>query len=156
MCGRLDCYLQAFSTLHKARDVKRGSAGTNFQAPQKPLLLLSVLDGIASGLIKRNFIELSAELETSFGAYCSRLAPGDVSISMAQPFYDMGGEGFWSLIAEPGVTHQDGLVFNSVDELRRSYLGARFADDLYPLLLMKSSREKLRSLLKTTYFLKEN
>ena len=152
MCGRLDCYLQSFSKLRTDKNSKRWSADTCYRAPHKPFLLLSILDLISSGSITKNFIEPSFELAETFNGYWSKIMPSDTSALMSTPFYDLESEDFWNLVGQPGIPHKSGLTINSVKQLRALYLGAKFATDLYPLLVMMSSREKLRSLLITTYF----
>ena len=55
-------YLKSFSRLRTYKDRKKWSALTNYQAPHKPFLLLSIMDLIVQGTITENFIEPSFEL----------------------------------------------------------------------------------------------
>lgn len=153
MCGKLDCYLQSFSKLRTDKNSKRWSADTCFQAPHKPLLLLSILDLISSGSITKNFIEPSFELAETFNGYWAKVMPVGTSASMSYPFYHLETADFWHLIEQPSTPHEAGRTVSSVKRLRELYLGARLDDELFPLLVMDSSREKLRELLITKYFL---
>ena len=152
MCGKIDCYLKAFSSLRTDKNRKRWSADTCFQAPHKPFLLLSILDLIASGSITKNFIEPSFELAETFAEYWSRVMPIGTSGSMSYPFYHLESSGFWHLINQPETSLEKGRTISSVKLLRELYLGARFDNDLFPLLVMESSRQRLRTAVISTFF----
>jgi putative restriction endonuclease len=152
MCGRLDHYLEAFSSLSTNRNRNHWPEATQYQAPHKPFLLLSILDLIASGSITRNFIEPSFELAETFAGYWQRLMPLGSSGSMSYPFYFLYTSEFWNLVGQPGHPHRTGRTISSVKKLRKFYLGAKFNDELYPLLVMESSREKLRMALLQAFF----
>ncbi|MCP3887686.1 MAG: HNH endonuclease [Desulfobulbaceae bacterium] len=152
MCGKLDCYLQSFAALRTDKNRKRWTGATCCRAPHKPFLLLSILDLIASGSITRNFIEPSFGLAETFAGYWSRVMPIGTSGSVSYPFYHLSTSGFWHLAEQTDSPHERGRTVSSVKRLRELYLGARVDDDLYPLLVMESSREKLRRILITTYF----
>jgi putative restriction endonuclease len=152
MCGRLDHYLQVFAALRTDKNRKRWSAETCFQAPHKPFLLLSILDAIASSAVTRNFIEPSFELAETFAGYWSLVMPPGTSGSLSYPFYHLQSSSFWRLVSQPGIPDERGRAIGSVKLLRKYYLGARFDDELFPLLVMETSREKLRSVLIETYF----
>jgi putative restriction endonuclease len=152
MCGKIDCYLQSFSKLRTDKSSKRWSADTCSRAPHKPLLLLSILDLIASGSITKNFIEPSFELAETFNSYWSKVMPIGISASMSYPFYHLETADFWHLKAQSDIPHQRGRTVSSVKRLKELYFGACFDDDLFPLLIMESSREKLRDTLITNYF----
>lgn len=74
---------------------------------------------------------------------------------MSYPFYHLESADFWELKPQPGLQHQRGLSISSVKRLRQLYLGAQFCENLYPLLQMPSSREKLRMVLIEKYFAQE-
>ena len=152
MCGRLDYYLNAFATLRTDSSRKNWTNVTFYRSPYKPFLLLAILDFIESGVIVRNFIEPSFELAQTFQSYCTLLLPTERKASMSYPFYHLESAPFWELKPQPGQQHQRSLSVSSVKRLRQLYLGAQFSDDLYPLLQMPSSREKLRTVLIEKYF----
>lgn len=151
MCGMLDNYLETFSQLKTASGQKDWGESTNHMSPSKPLLLLSVLDLIGCGSISRNFIEPSFELTDIFRAYLCSLKIEKIS-SMAYPFIFLMRDGFWSLRPKSGGALQPGQVFSNMELLAQHYYGAVLDADLYPLLQMGVSREKLRKVLIEKYF----
>lgn len=151
MCGRLDYFMNVFATLRTDGPKKNWTSLTYNRSPYKPFLLLAVLDFIESGIIVSNFIEPSFELAQAFQNYCTLLLPPERKASMSYPFYHLESA-VWQLKPHPGLQHQRGLAVSSVKRLRQLYLGAQFSEDLFTLLQMPSSREKLRAVLVNTYF----
>lgn len=152
MCSRLDHYLWLFATINTDKSRNRWGRETCNRAPHKPFLLLSIFDLIATDQIKRNFVEISHELAELFSSYWSKVMPVGTSSSMSYPFYHLSTAEFWHVVEQPGFPHEAGRTVSSMKRLRELYLGARFSDDLYPLLVMESSREKLHYVLVSTYF----
>lgn len=62
-------YIKTFSILRSDTSRSRWTAATKFCAPHKPLLLLAVIDLIAQGSIKTNFIEFTSDLEELFNIH---------------------------------------------------------------------------------------
>lgn len=151
----LDDYLQQFSKIKTDKNKNRWSALTCHCAPHKPFLLLSILDLIGSGSISNNFIEPGFELAESFSRYWQKVMPLGTSSSMSYPFYHLDTSDFWQLQPQPGCTHRRGLTVGSVKRLRELYLGAKFADDLWPFLLKEVTREQFRAKLISTFFAPE-
>lgn len=152
MCGRLDYYLDAFSSLKTSKNRLHWPEATLHRAPHQPLLLLSVLDEIGSGATLRNFIPPTQELEETFAGYWQKVMPGSTRPSMASAFLRLSSSSFWGLVERPGESRQEKQPIHSVKRLRKFYLGAKFNEDLYPLLVMQTSREKLRSAILEAYF----
>ena len=148
----LDQYLINFSRLRTDKNRKRWSALTAFQAPNKPFLLLSIMDLIAQGLIAQTFIEPSFELLDTFNTYWNSVMPIGSKTSMAYPFYHMRTEPFWQLMPNEGYEDQAGLTVSSMVKLREIYSGARMDDELFQLLCNPETREQLRAILIKTYF----
>jgi putative restriction endonuclease len=155
MCSRLTHYLQLFSAIRTDKNRQRWGQETQHRAPHKPFLLLSILDLMGTGQLNRNFVEISFELAEFFSNYWSKIMPVGTSGSMSYPFYHLSTAEFWHLVEQPGTPHKNGRTVTSVKRLRELYLGARFDDDLYALLVMESSREKLRNVLVSTYFFED-
>ena len=151
MCGQLDSYLIAFAKLRIDRNKTKWSSLTNYCSPYKPFLLLSILDHIATSRITSNFIEPSFELTETFLGYI-RLLPASRPASMSYPFYHLKSATFWQLATRPELQHRGGLTVSSMKRLRELYLGARIASDLFMLMQMEHSRQKLRAVLIQTYF----
>jgi putative restriction endonuclease len=62
----LEKYLRMFENLRTDKNRTRWSALTNFQAPHKPFVLLSVMDLVVQAQITENFIKPSLELVETF------------------------------------------------------------------------------------------
>lgn len=155
MCGEIDHYLHAFANLRTDRNRNSWSAETCYRAPHKPFLLLSVIDQVAQGSITRNFIEPTYELAETFVQYWNKVMPLGASGNVAYPYFYMGSEPFWDLVAKPGVEILAGKVVSSMKKIRELYLGAKLTEELYSLLLMPLARERLRGVLLENYFAPE-
>jgi putative restriction endonuclease len=148
----IDKYIQKFSNLNTDRGRHRWSAVTNHRAPHKPFLLLSVVDLFAQGEIKKNFIEPSYDLVSTFNGYWHAIMPLGSTTSMAYPFPRLKTDGFWKLIPNSGYESIIHIAFSSMVRLREVCAGARLDDDLFELLYRVDSRERLRAILIKTYF----
>jgi hypothetical protein len=73
-------------------------------------------------------------------------------VSIAVPFCRLEKDHFWHLVVQPGVAKDKGAQVGSLERLRHLYLGARFDEDLYPLLVMPGSRDRLREAVITAHF----
>jgi putative restriction endonuclease len=152
MCGKIDCYIKAFSELRTDKNKNRWSAATTFRAPHKPFLLLSILDLISEGLITKEFIEPTFELAETFAGYWNRIMPIGSSGIMAYPFFYMDSEPFWELVPRPGVKPPVGKTISSMKRIKEIYLGAKLDKEFFKLTLMESLRKRLQIVLINTYF----
>ena len=152
MCGMLDSYLQEFSKLRTDTNRNSWTKSTNYKSPYKPFLLLSILDLIGYGSITKNFIEPSFELTETFQGYIGLLPPMNRQASMAYPFFYMQSADLWNLQPRLDAKIRSVQAIGTMKKLRELYYGAKFSDDLFPLLQMQLSREKLRAVLIKTYF----
>jgi len=94
-------YLVRFARLH-TQSGNHWTALTRNKAPNKPLLLLTVLDLFAQGTIEVNFIEPTAELGELFASYWKVVMPVERKGNLAMPFFHLRKEGFFFFIAQPG------------------------------------------------------
>lgn len=152
MAGNIDCYIEAFKKLRTDRNRDRWTGLTMGRAPHKPFLLLSILDHIAEGLISSNFISPDYELVETFNRYWSRIMPLGSSSNMAYPFFHMEGESFWHLVPKPGSMASVGRAVTSIKLIKELFLGAKLDEELFPLLQMEQSRDRLRETLIKAYF----
>jgi putative restriction endonuclease len=157
----IEKYITAFGKLKRDINRQRWSASTNYGAPYKPTLLLTVLDLISQGLIKNNFIELTAELCDVFLIYWSRVIPPEQRSNIAMPFFYLKSDGFWHLIPVPGKENElesilrNNVALTTVTKLKEFTLGAKFDEELFGLLKIKENRDRLRSVLIDKYFAPE-
>ena len=90
----LSIYINSFKTIRTDVNRKRWTAITNYHAPYKPLLLMTVFDLIAQGEIKNNFIELTPEFCETFTLYWSKIMPPVRKGNIAMPFFYLTSDGF--------------------------------------------------------------
>ena len=150
-------YLKTFSTLRSDTSRNRWTAASKFRAPHKPLLLLAVIDLIAQGIIKTNFIEFTPDLGELFTIYWSRVMPPDQRSNIILPFYHLTSDKFWHHVPKPGMeavlaaTRQ----IRGVAQLQEIVMGVKLDDELYTLLCREDSRNLLRTVLIETCFAPE-
>ena len=123
---------------------------TNGQAPHKPFLLLSVLDGIELGWITSNQVELSRELIDTFYTYWNAIIGEDQNTTIALPFYHMKSESFWELVYQ-----QDEKEYKnspSLGGLKTRLKYAMIDPALYDMMDTDNGREEIRRLLIGSYF----
>jgi putative restriction endonuclease len=132
-------YLKTVSTLRSDTSRSRWTAATKYRAP---LLLLAVIDLIAQGIIKTNFIEFTPDLGELFTIYWSRVMPPDQRSNIILPFYHLGSDKFWHHIPKPGMeavlaaTRQ----IRGVAQLQEIVLGVKLDDELFSLLCLEETR----------------
>ncbi|MBI9092945.1 MAG: HNH endonuclease [Desulfobacterium sp.] len=137
------------------RGKHRWSSLTCHGAPHKPLLLLSLMDGFAQGLLVEPFIVPSQALLETFNQYWSRIMPRGKTTSMAYPFPRLKSDGFWERVPHPGYDPVTDYNVSSMVQLRKIYAGARMDQELFTLFCLPETRERLRGVLINTYFAPE-
>ncbi len=150
MCGRLDTYILSFSHLKAKKDKSRWASVSNYRSPEQPLVLLAVLDHIARGEILRNFIQPTVKLQETYHEYFAKLYPELEPPSIAPPFAELAQSTFWELLPKPHAKNVKLQTYATVEEFNADFFGAKFSDDLYMLLQMQHSRDKLRKALVTS------
>lgn len=166
-------YYNCFGNLNTAK--MKGLA-----APHKPLLLLSVLDLIETGIIKTNIIDLSDVLINRFKEN-TKIYIGTSTIftpNIGYPYFHLSSEPFWKLIhkLDSGNITNEGNFGNSkvprsaaaeskeiykpsafekptysIKGLRDRYIGAMIDKELFNLLQNQDVRAKYRTLLISRY-----
>lgn len=126
---------------------------TREQAPHKPFLLLSILDGIEQGWITDNRVELSQDLIDTFFTYWNAVMDDDRSTTIALPFYHMKSEPFWELEYKAGEKEYSSSP--SLGGLKERVAYAVVDPELYSLMNDPAGREKIRQLLAGHYFSEE-
>lgn len=149
-------YLSRFAHLHTQRDTHWTSL-TLHKAPNKPLLLLTVLDLFAQGTITSNLVEPTMELGELFARYWELVMPVERRGNLAMPFFHLRKDGFWHLVAQPGREEKLASLttMTSLVQLRELVLGATLDDELYMQMHQPAARTLLRSMLIEAYFAPE-
>lgn len=147
-------YLRKFARLHTAKSNTHWSASTRHRAPNKPLLLLAVLDQFAEGSITVNLIEPSDDLIDLYAIYMAKVMPSGRRGNFAMPFFHLRYDGFWHLLPRPGQETALGAMttMTSLGQVRANLLGAQLDDALFEALADAAYRDALRTVLIETYF----
>ncbi len=88
----LEFYKSQFAHLHVANS-------HGHQAPHKPLLLLSIMILVKTGIIKDQKIEITDILQKVFDSLASRMVSKDIKFNsnICMPYFHMRNEAFWNL-----------------------------------------------------------
>lgn len=120
-------------------------------APHKAILLLAVCDLIQHGVITGPFIPLDDNLSHAFNALWNKFVPIDSPFSrrLSYPFFHLSSSHFWHL--EKASSFSENKEYPSLSALKKSYIGASIDRDLFLLLTNPYYRNKIRSVLISTY-----
>ena len=121
-------------------------------APNKPLLLLAIIELIEQGQIRENKILPSPDLFETFMKYWSIVT--DRKPNLALPFFHLKNDGFWHLHANAGYETALSVVtqIKTVSRLREIISHAGFDGEFFYLLTNIHDREVIRQTLIDTYF----
>lgn len=143
----IEYYFQLFANLRTDKSADRWPDRVRNRAPQKPILLLSVLDLFELNKIDSNFVEITEDLLDLFDKYWLEVLPLTRPSTLAMPFVRMESEGFWRLVKRKEGESLFGRPERSVVQLRERAFGARLDKALYERLQVEADRSILRSVL---------
>jgi putative restriction endonuclease len=145
MTGGLNYYCRKFAKLNVSR-----SGGV---APNKPILLLSVIELISQGQIRQNQITLSAELIATFLNLWSHLELVRQP-NIGLPFFHLRGDGFWHHYPKPGFEPliNSHVKIRTVSALQQTVEYVYLDQELFELLRNPHSRATLTDILINTWF----
>jgi putative restriction endonuclease len=140
--------------VNKFTHLKRGHSQGR-PAPHKPILLLSILEGIETGEIIENKIRITPELVARFKDYWHQLVDDQgFTSNFSLPFYHLKSDGFWHLNTYLGrelvLTSSNSI--RSFAQLKEVIEFASFDEELFDLLLNEHTRLILKQALLTQYF----
>lgn len=123
-------------------------------APHKPILLLSVFDGVEKGYIADERIYITAELIALFKSNWQIWVKTDHIMNLTLPFYHLSSEPFWNLVLKEGqglpLTSRNSI--KSFSALVQSVKYAVIDKDLFYYLNQKEERDILRKAIIDKYF----
>ena len=140
-------YAKLFASLNTDKSASRWPDRTRNRAPQKPLLLLSVLDLFELGEISSNLIQITEDLLDLFDKYWVRVLPFMKPSTLAMPFVRMESDGFWNVARRTEGESLLGSPERSVAQLQERAFGARLDEALYQHLQLEENRRLIRSVL---------
>lgn len=136
-------YCQRLAELNVSNSRKRGNA------QYKPILLLSVIDLIARGIITTNEIPVSDELIQTFERYWNVIGSPSYKGGLHYPFLHLQNEGFWYLKFKPKF---NGLQPKTINKLKEAVEYAYLENELFNFLQDEFCRKELIDALVTAFF----
>lgn len=134
--------------------MKRGIAyGKHSNA--KPILILSVMDGIEKGNIIGNKIMYAKQLENSYLGFCNQYEPNVRYTLFFKPFYHLSRESFYSLVWKDKKEPVKNCHTPSAKYLRENLDYAYLDPELWDLLQNPQVRSEFRELI-INHYLKPN
>lgn len=134
----------------------RVDISSGYEKPYKPALILSTLDLIGSGQIKRNRIELSDALIERYKAYIGIVSREGDQPNIALPYWHLCGDGIWMVFGhsdEPLYAKGSATLPNaSVPSLRKISAYAAFEAGIFNILDVPNSRELVRGAIIVRFF----
>ncbi len=118
-------------------------------APHKPILVLTIIELIRTGAIKRNQIFLSSNLIEAFLQVWSYLGSEHHNPNISRPYFHLQGDKFWHLTPNPGfrkiITSK--IKLKNFQEVKQAVKYAQIDDALFELLQEPASRNSLMTIL---------
>ncbi|PKO13400.1 MAG: HNH endonuclease [Chloroflexi bacterium HGW-Chloroflexi-10] len=150
----LNHYIEQFSRLRTDKNKKHWPVMTNYRAPHKPFLLLTILDLAAQAGLPTNFIEITAELGEIFSQYWQTIMPVETHGNIALPFFHLRSSGFWHLIPIPEKAGdlENIRQVDTLSQLKKYILGAKLDEELFELIKIGENRNILRTAIIQSYF----
>lgn len=144
----LQYYAKKFAKLNVNKHRDRGPA------PHKPVLLISVIELIEQGKIRRNQVPLSPELISTFLKYWRSLVTTDHRSDISLPFVHLTGDKFWHLSFYPDseTATSKGLGSKGVTAVRRIVEYASLDSELFEILQDPGQRVILLRVLIDSWF----
>lgn len=146
MNSQFNKYIDSFKKLRRAPQYGG--------APHKPILLLSILEGVRRGEITSNKIYITPELVLCFKEFWSKIVTTPHQANFALPFYHMQSEAFWKLICKPGheIVLTASKSIKSLTSLDNSILYAEIDFELFILMCNEVNNNILKETIFSYYF----
>lgn len=121
-------------------------------APQKPVLLLTLLDLLDSGAVRANRFPMDAPLFAAFRRNWRMLVPEDgySPAKLLRPLFHLQGDGFWRLVDDRGGSPAGYIGSKSALQAQIRY--GRLDDRLFAVLERPEFRQLARLFLLNTFF----
>lgn len=122
-------------------------------APNKPILLLSVIELLSQKQLRKNQIPLTAELIATFLKLWSHLEPvrkPDIGL----PFFHLTSDGFWHYQMKPGLESMmaASVKIRTVNAIRQTVEYAYLDEELWEILQYPQERSVLTQVLIDSWF----
>jgi putative restriction endonuclease len=129
-----------------------GSGAQRHERPHKPILLLTVMDMIASGTATPDRIQWSDDLRSTFKRYFEKVRRLNDSDTPENPFVYLRSDGFWN----PVLKNEGAIVPldhpPTVSEAREAKVFASFSNGMQAVVSDAGLRGRLREAIVSRYF----
>ncbi len=132
-----------------------GSGPERHERPHKPLLLLCVLDMLATGEAQVENVLWSLELRERFTSYFRVVQRANDSNTPENPFYYLRGDGFWFPVELRGGAEWELGNTPTVAMAHQRCVFARIGAGMEHFFRNRSDRQKLREAVLSRYFPKQ-
>lgn len=143
---------QAVEALYELNVGVIGSGPDRHERPHKPVLLLAVLDLIASDQASAERVPWSRELRERFAAYFEIVQKNDDQNTPETPFYHLKGDRFWEPVEVVGASESPLANTPTVAQATAGNVFARVTGGLEVFLRFPETRASLRDALISRYF----
>lgn len=120
------------------------------RAPHKPLLMLAICRGFATGRITDWYVRPTPELVADFQNLSTSIDGKKREFRL--PFFHIKRDGWWWLMRHDGVNSVNDKIPKSMKGIREAYSTAVLTDNLVPWLTDSNRREQLIQTILTKYF----
>ena len=143
---------QAIDALYRLNVGVVGTANERHKRPHKPVLLLAVLDTIATSVATPERIPWNDWIRRRFAQYFEIVQAVDDKCTPENPFHYLRSDGFWVATKLTSVGEQPLEAPPSVADSDALRVMARFVPEWLPLVAVPSSRAALREAIVVRYF----
>lgn len=125
-------------------------------APHKAILLLTIIDMIETGEITYPYIQITDSLKDNF----KRIWDANVSNRLgyeprvSYPFFHLSSSPFWELVKTS--SYQGRTEYSTIASLKNDYSGAIIDVGLFRLMKDLTTRNEIKTLLKSVYLNKNS
>lgn len=153
MIKNLAYYCNKFSPKSSSNKIGLGVSRSAGVAPNKPILLLSVIEMISTGQIEQNKVPLSPELIATFLRLWGQLESvrkPDIGL----PFFHLITDGFWHYQMKPGFESliNSKVKVRNVNAIRQTVEYAYLDGELFDILQDSQERSYLINVLVNSWF----
>lgn len=123
----------------------------SMSAPHKAIMLLTIIDMIEAGEISSPYIPINTSLKENFKRVWDANVPSNSGYQpkMSYPFFYLSSSPFWELVKS--ASHQGQTEYSSMAPLERDYSGAIIDVGLFRLMKDSTTRDEIKTLLKSVY-----
>lgn len=129
-----------------------GSGSERHERPHKPVLLLAVLDFIATGRASTERIIWSQDLRRYFGEYFKKVRRANDSNTPENPFLYLRGDGLWEPVEAGDGTERPLDRTPTVADASAERVYARFVNGFENCVRRREERVRLRGAIVSRYF----